>query len=83
MKIAGLVLGILGILCALFGFIGGTLGLILSIVGLVLASMGNKKYGKDGLGTAALVLSIIAVCLTGITFISCGIMLALAGSVAA
>lgn len=75
LKVAGLVLGIFGILSATIGFFVPFLSLIglpASIVGLVLSCVGLKK-GKDGLGTAALVLSIIATVFTGITFFTCGL----------
>ncbi|MGM9873962.1 MAG: hypothetical protein ACI31G_03475 [Bacilli bacterium] len=74
-KIAGLVLGICGVVCAFIGFAVPVLdivGLPVSIVGLVLAIVGNKQY-KTGLGTAAFVVSLIAVIFTAITFFTCGI----------
>lgn len=83
-KIAGLVLGILGIISACIGFavpILAILGLPISIVGLVLAIVGNKKE-KDGMGTAAFVLSLLAVIFTAITFFTCGLcVLCVAGTV--
>ena len=74
-KIAGLVIGILGIVCAFIGFgipYLAIAGLPVSIVGLVLACVGNKQE-RDGLGTAAFVLSLLAVIFTAITFFTCGI----------
>ncbi len=75
--IAGLVLGIVGIV---FGFLGTFFSIIalpISIVGLVLAVMGRKglkAMGEPaGIGTAALVLGIIAVVLSAIFFFTCGI----------
>ena len=57
--IAGLIVGIVSILlCCCSGFIG----VIPAIVGVVLAIMGNKQQ-KTGLGTAALIVSIIGVVL--------------------
>lgn len=75
LKVAGLILGIFGILSAVIGFFVPFLSLAGfpgSIVGLVLSCVGLKK-GKDGLGTAALVLTIIATVFTGITFFTCGL----------
>lgn len=75
LRISGLVIGILGIIFGLIGFavpVLAVLGLPFSITGLVLTCIGNKKQ-KDGIGTAALVLCIIAVVFTAITFFTCGI----------
>ena len=44
----------------------------MSILGLVLSIVGNKKQ-KNGLGTAAFVLSLLAVIFTAITFFTCGL----------
>lgn len=74
-KIAGLVLGILGLISAFIGFAIPFLaiaGLPLAIVGLILAVLGNKAE-KDGLGTAAFVLSLLATIFTAITFFTCGL----------
>ena len=75
--IAGLVLGIVGIVLS---FLGGYLSIValpLSIVGLVLSVSGRnqlKAAGQPaGVGTAGLVLGIIAVVLSGIFFFTCGI----------
>ena len=82
-KIAGFILGIVGIVFAFIGFaipILAIAGLPVSILGLVLAVVGNKKE-KSGLGTAAFVLSLLAVVFTGITFFTCGLcVLALAAA---
>ena len=75
LKVAGLILGILGILCAFGGFAfawAAVFGLPLSITGLVLSCVGQKK-GKSGLGTAGVVVGIIAVVFTAITFFTCGL----------
>lgn len=74
-KIAGLVLGIVGIISAFIGFAVPFLaigGLPVSIVGLVLSVLGNKEV-KTGLGTAAFVVSLLAVIFTAITFFTCGL----------
>ncbi len=59
MQIAGLVLGIISIL---FGCCGSWIAVVLGVVGLILAIIGNKK-GKNGVGTAGLVCSIIGIAL--------------------
>lgn len=85
LKIAGLILGILGIVSAFVGFgvpIMAVLGLPMSITGLVLSCVGNKK-GASGLGTAGIVVSIIAVVFTAITFFTCGICVLVIGGAAA
>ena len=76
-SIAGLVLGIVGIV---FGVLNGwfsIIGLPVAIVGLVLAVIGGKKLRQNeqptGMATAALVLGIIAVIFTAITFFTCGL----------
>lgn len=86
LRLSGMVIGIVGIVAGLIGFavpVLAVLGLPLSITGLILSCVGNKKE-KDGIGTAALVLCIIAVVFTAITFFTCGIcILAAAGASAA
>ena len=81
-KIAGFVLGIVGIISSFIGFaipILAILGLPMSITGLVLSIVGQKKE-KNGFGTAAFVLSLLATIFTAITFFTCGIcVLAVAG----
>ena len=53
------------------------LGLPIAVVGLILSIIGGKKLKEagqpEGLGTAGLVVGIIAVVFTTITFFSCGI----------
>lgn len=74
-KTAGLILGIVGLVCAFIGFTLPYLaiaGLPISIVGLVLAVSGNKVE-KSGLGTAAFILSLLAVIFTGVIFFTCGL----------
>ena len=74
---AGLVLGIVGLV---FSFIGGwfsILALPMAIVGLVLSVSGKKALAAAGqpagLGTAGLVIGIIAVVFSGIFFFTCGV----------
>lgn len=85
--IAGFVLGIIGIV---LGFLSGWFSLIalpVSIVGLVLAVIGGKQLKlngtQSGLATAGLVLGIIAVVISAITFFTCGLCIICATSAAA
>ena len=77
LAIAGFVLSIVGIV---FGILSGWLSLValpIAIIGLVLAVNGRKKLIQAqqpaGLGTAGLVLGIIAVVFSAIAFFTCGI----------
>lgn len=76
LRVAGLVLGIVGLVMALIdSFVFAWLAVLclpVSIVGLVLSCVGRKK-AKDGIGTAGLVIGIIAVVFSAITFFTCGI----------
>ena len=85
--VAGLVLGIVGIVLSFVAGIGSIIALPLSIVGLVLAVMGRKKLIASnqpaGIGTAGLVLGIIAVVFSAIFFFTCGICYLCAASEAA
>ncbi len=69
MAVASLVLGI----CSLvFPFIGlGWLSTLLGIVGIVLGALGKKNAEKQGMATAGIVMSIIAVALGLISWIAC------------
>ena len=65
LQIAGLVCGILAIVsCWCYGIVG----IILGIVGLICSILGNKK-GKTGLGTAALICSIVGIILSVVALI--------------
>ncbi len=83
LSITGLVLGIVSLVIGWFGVLS-FVALPLAIVGLVLAILAGKKYKaagqKSGLATAALVVSIIAVSVCAITFISCGLCVACAAT---
>ena len=75
--IAGFVLSIVGIV---FGFLSGffsIIGLPVAVTGLVLSVVGGKKLAASeqpkGIATAGLVIGIIAVVITGITFLTCGL----------
>ena len=59
--IAGMVLGIIGVLTFWFPFVG----LAVSIIGLVLSSVGMKRIDGKGFAVAGLVLTIIGVVLAG------------------
>ncbi|MBP3666539.1 MAG: hypothetical protein J6K29_05755 [Clostridia bacterium] len=75
--IAGFVLSIVGLVLGFLNGVWSIIGLPVSIVGLVLAVVGGKKLRANGqptgLGTAGLVLGIIAVVISSITFFSCGL----------
>ena len=75
--IAGLVLGIVGIVFSFLGAWFSVIALPIAIVGLVLSVMGKKTLAAagqpTGLGTAGLVLGIIAVVFSAISFFTCGI----------
>ncbi|MDO5479589.1 MAG: DUF4190 domain-containing protein [Clostridia bacterium] len=69
MAVASLVLGI----CALaFPFIGlGPISIILGIIGIILGALGKKNVEKQGMATAGIVMSIIAVALGIIFWLAC------------
>jgi len=75
--VAGLVLGIIGIVFGLLSGYFSIAGLPIAIVGLILSVSGGKKLKAagqpSGIATAGLVLGIIAVVFTGIAFFTCGI----------
>ena len=77
-KIAGFVLGIVGLIISVIPIVS-LFGLPMAIVGLVLSVLGNKKE-RSGLGTAAFVISLIAVVFSGITFFTCGLCVLLAAA---
>ncbi len=74
---AGFVLGIVGIVFAILGTWFSVLSFPISIVGLVLAIIGGKglKAANEpsGIATAGLVLGIIAVVFSAISFFTCGL----------
>lgn len=75
--IAGLVLGIVGLVFSFLGTWFSVIALPIAIVGLVLSVMGKKALTAAGqpagIGTAGLVLGIIAVVFSAIFFFTCGI----------
>lgn len=83
--VASMVLGIIACVLCWFGY-AAIASLILGIVGIILASMGRKKAklvgAPTGMGTAGMVLCIIATVLSGIVFVSCTLCVACAGSAA-
>lgn len=83
--IAGFVLSLVGLV---LGFMSGVFSIIAlptAIVGLVLAIVGGKKLKandqKSGIATAGLVIGIIAVVISAITFFTCGICVLCAATV--
>lgn len=77
-SVASLVLGIIGVVV---GFFGGWawIGAILGIIGLILGVLG-KKEAPNGMATAGIVLSIIAIALGLIVTIACYAYVAAASS---
>jgi hypothetical protein len=61
--IAGLILGITGVVFGALGFSGCTIpiGLTLGIVGIVMGALGRKSLSHSGLAIAGLVLSVLAI----------------------
>ena len=82
MAVAGLVLGIVSLVC---GWIGiavpflpfGTL--VLAIIGLILSVVAGKS-NKSGVATAGLVVGIISIVVNGIITVSCTICVSLLGA---
>lgn len=83
--IAGFVLGIVGIVLGFLNVWFSLVALPVSIIGLVLSVSGGKQLkaagSASGLATAGLVLGIIAVVISAITFFTCGICVICAASV--
>lgn len=80
LTIAGLVCGIVAIVFS-FVYLWNILGLICGIVGLVLTIVGRKKneaagVPQTGLSKAALIVSIIGLCLSVIGFFTCTVCVA-------
>jgi hypothetical protein len=75
--IAGLVLGIVGLIFSFIGEWFSIIALPMAIVGLVLSVSGKKALAAAGqpagLGTAGLVIGIIAVVFSAIFFFTCGV----------
>ncbi len=75
--IAGLVLSIVGLVLSFLGTFFSIAALPVSIVGLVLAVSGKKALAAAGqpagIGTAGMVLGIIAVIFSAIFFFTCGL----------
>lgn len=69
LAIASLVLGIVSAVCIFFG-VYAFIGIITGIVGLVLGILARKKQ-PNGMATAGIILSAVALGLCVITFISC------------
>jgi hypothetical protein len=75
--VAGLVLSIVGLVLSFLGTFFSIAALPVSIVGLVLAVSGKKALAAAGqpagIGTAGMVLGIIAVVFSAIFFFTCGL----------
>lgn len=75
--IAGLVLSIVGLVLSFLGTFFSIAALPVSIVGLILAVSGKKALAAAGqpagIGTAGMVLGIIAVVFSAIFFFTCGL----------
>jgi predicted Co/Zn/Cd cation transporter (cation efflux family) len=67
LAIAGFVLGICAVV---FIFLYAPIGIVMAIVGLVLSIMANKQ-SKSPMGTAGLVLNIVALALCVIVLLAC------------
>ena len=84
--IAGMILGIVGIVCGILSGYLSLCGLPIAIVGLCLSVSGGKSLRANnlpaGIATAGLVLGIIAVIFTAIAFFTCGICIICAGGAA-
>lgn len=87
MAVAGFVLSIAGLVLGFLSGVFSIVGLPASIVGLILAIKAGKKARAQGLptgiATAGLVIGIIAVVISTITFFTCGICILCAGGMAA
>lgn len=75
--IAGMILGIVGIVCGVLSGWLSLIGLPVAVVGLCLSVSGGKQLKEAnqpaGVATAGLVLGIIAVVFTAIAFFTCGV----------
>lgn len=60
MGVASLVLGLVGLICAIVPCVGWIIGAPLGLLGLIFGAVAIKKGKGKGLGIAGLVLSIIA-----------------------
>lgn len=66
--VAALVLGIISCVSCLTG-IGAIVGVVLAIIGLVLSRKATVAGNMEGINKAGFVLSIIGVCISGVTVI--------------
>jgi len=67
--IAGLVLGIVGLVIWLIPFIGAPTSIIVSILGIIFSSQSRRSVTAGGMASAGLVLSIIAIILVPVLLI--------------
>ena len=70
MAVASLVLGIISLVCVFTGSFAW-IGTILGIIGIILGALGRKDVARQGMATAGLVCSCIAVGLDTIVAIAC------------
>ena len=71
LQIIGLVLGIIGIVVCCCLACGG---LVFGIAGLICSIIGNNQNGRNGIGTAGMVVSIVAIVLSIINMILGGVL---------
>ncbi|MBR6153184.1 MAG: DUF4190 domain-containing protein [Treponema sp.] len=69
LSVASMVLGIIAMVCLLTGWFS-FIAVVMGVVGLILGIMGKKKT-PNGMATAGIVLSIIALALGALIFVSC------------
>ena len=75
-----MVLGIIACVCVFFGY-GALLGIVLGVVGLVLG-INARKEQPDGMATAGIVLSAIAIAVCAVGFLACVACVGCLGSLA-
>ncbi len=78
--VASMVLGIIACVCVFFGY-GALLGIVLGVVGLVLG-INARKEQPDGMATAGIVLSAIAIAVCAVGFLACVACVGCLGSLA-
>ena len=78
--VASMVLGIIACVCVFFGY-GALLGIVLGVVGLVLG-INARKEQPDGMATAGIVLSAIAIAVCAVGFLACVACVCCLGSLA-
>ena len=79
MAIASMVLGLVALAFAVFGGVANGLGIFIGVVGLVLGAVSRKKV-PSGMATAGIVMSIIAISLPLVFWLTCIACIVSAGS---